>query len=118
LIGTYDNIPPINDSSTNANFLTVSGTNTLTATASPTVTSYLTGSQYTFVAQNTNTGAVTINIDGTGAKAITKNGATALGGGDIISGQVMFIEYDGTQFQLLNTNAFGDAFAAQIIFGI
>ena len=102
LIGTYDNIPPINDTSSNSNFLTVSGTNTLTATGSPTVTGYLAGAQYSFVAQNTNTGAVTINIDSTGAKSITKNGSTALVAGNIIGGSVVLVEYDGTQFQLLN----------------
>jgi hypothetical protein len=37
-----------------------------------------------------------------GAKNITKLGSTALAAGDIVSGRVYQIEYDGTRFQLLN----------------
>jgi hypothetical protein len=37
-----------------------------------------------------------------GAKNITKQGTTALIAGDIASGRVHLIEYDGTRFQLLN----------------
>jgi len=40
-----------------------------------------------------------------GAKNITKLGSTALAAGDIVSGRVYQIEYDGTRFQLLNPSA-------------
>lgn len=87
-------------------FLTVSGTDTLTGTVSPTVTAYAVGQIFSFVAAATNTGAVTINISSVGAKSITRLGATSLIAGDLIINSLAFIVYDGTQFQLLNPNTF------------
>jgi hypothetical protein len=84
---------------------TVSGTDTLTGTLSPAPTTYAAGNLFSFVAANTNTGAATINLNSLGAKSITKLGSTALAAGDILSGQVHLIEYDGTRFQLLNPSA-------------
>ena len=78
----------------------VSGTNTITATATPTFAAYVTGMSFRFVAANSNTGPVTINIGGLGAKAVTKNGAEALGADDILAGAAVTIIYDGTEFQL------------------
>jgi hypothetical protein len=82
--------------------ITVTGTDTLTGTMTPALTAYAAGNQFSFVAANTNTGAVTINIDGVGVKSITKNGTTALVAGNIVANSVVLIEYDGTRFQLLN----------------
>jgi hypothetical protein len=87
-------------------FLTVSGTDTITGTVSPSLTAYAVGQIFAFVAAATNTGAVTINISSLGAKSITRLGATALIAGDLIINSVAFIVYDGTQFQLLNPNTF------------
>ena len=101
-IGSYDSIPAINDTTTLNNLITVAGTNTLTGLATPALAGYATGAQYSFIAQNTNTSSVTIDIDTLGVKAITKFGTTPLAAGDIIAGAVMLIEYDGTRFQLLN----------------
>jgi len=79
----------------------VSGTDTITATAPLSMTAYVAGQSFTFIAASANTTTgVTININGIGAKNITKNGATALAIGDIISGSVVTINYDGTQFQV------------------
>jgi len=83
----------------------VSGADTITATASPTLTAYTTGQMFNFVSVGANTGAVTLNIDGLGAKAVTKLGATALVASDIPSGAVVQVYYDGTQFQLINLAA-------------
>jgi hypothetical protein len=101
-IGSYDSIPAINDTTTLNNLITVAGTNTLTGLATPPLTGYATGAQYSFIAQNTNTAAVTIDIDTLGVKSITKNGSTALLAGDIVAGAIVLIEYDGTRFQLVN----------------
>jgi hypothetical protein len=81
---------------------TVTGTDTLTGTLTPALSAYATGNKFSFIAVNTNTGAATINLNGLGAKNITKSGTTALIAGDIVSGQVYPIEYDGTRFQLIN----------------
>jgi len=81
-------------------FLTVLGTNTITATVSPSLTAYSAGQMFGFVAVNTNTGATTINISGLGAKSIVTP-LGALNAGDIQSGYFYIIYYDGTSFQLL-----------------
>jgi hypothetical protein len=86
--------------------ITVTGTDTLTGSLTPALTAYAAGNQFSFVVANTNTGAVTINIDGVGSKSITRTGSTALVAGDMVAGQVVLIEYDGTRFQLLNGNSF------------
>ena len=87
-------------------YITAAGADTITGTVSPTLTAYTTGQQFSFVAAGTNTTAVTLNIDGVGAKAVTRAGTTALAAGDILTGQAALVEYDGTQFQLLDPNAF------------
>ena len=86
--------------------ITISGTDTITGTVSPTLTSYLAGAQFSFVVGTTNTGAVTLNIDALGAKSITRTGAVALVAGDLIATQMVEVMYDGTRFQLVNGNSF------------
>lgn len=82
----------------------VSGTNTITASLNPTLTAYTSGQTFRFVASASNTGAVTININGLGAKSITRNGTTALITGDILINALYEITYDGTQFQIVNSS--------------
>jgi len=103
-IGSYDNIPAVNDPTTTNNLITVAGTNALTGLAIPPLEGYTAGAQYSFIAQNTNTGAVTLDIDSLGVKSVTKFGTTALSAGDIVAGAMTLVEYDGTRFQLLNPN--------------
>lgn len=118
LVGTYDNIPSINDPFSLYSILTgVTGTNTIAATGTPTVTSYATGATYSFIPANTNTAAVTLSIDGLTAKAISKNNGTALSAGDIQVGKLALIEYDGTRFQLLNNLVIGGSVADATITG-
>ena len=101
-IGSYDNIPAINDTTSTSNLITVAGTNTLTGLATPALVGYAAGAQFSFIAQNTNTAAVTIDIDTLGVKSITKFGTTPLAANDIVAGALVLIEYDGTRFQFLN----------------
>ena len=101
-------------------FLTASGTDTITATVSPSLTAYAVGQTFKFIAAATNTGAVTINISALGAKSIKKNGATALSAGELVSGSMYQIVYDGTNFQLIGAGGVtaGKAIAFSIIFGL
>ena len=89
-----------------ATFISVTGTDNLTGTVVPALSAYATGNQFSFLVANTNTAAVTINVDGIGAKAITRTGTTALVAGDMVAGQAVEIIYDGTRFQLVNGNSF------------
>jgi hypothetical protein len=72
----------------------------------PTLTAYATGNTFYFVAAATNTTSVTLNVDGLGAKAVTRHGSTALVAGDILTGEVCLVVYDGTRFQLLNPGSY------------
>jgi hypothetical protein len=82
-------------------YLTVAGTDTLTSTATPTVTTYGTGLTIRFVPVADNTGAVTIDIDGVGAVAVTDATATALAAGALVAGTLVTATYDGTQFRVV-----------------
>jgi hypothetical protein len=70
-------------------------------TVSPTNFTYTQGLQVWFVPTAANTGSATVNINSLGVKSITRTGTTALSPGDIQSGVVTGIVYDGTQFQLV-----------------
>ena len=87
-------------------YITVSGIDTITGNLIPTLTAYAAGNTFSFVASGTNTGAVTINIDGLGAKAVTRDGSIALFANDITVGKVVTVVYDGTRFQLINGNSY------------
>jgi len=78
------------------------GTNTITATASPTLIAITTGMNFRMKATGTNTGAVTINVDSKGAKSLLDRNESALAGGEILSGTWYDFHYDGTNFILMN----------------
>lgn len=87
----------------------VAGTaNAITLTG--TIAAYAAGQRFSFPASGTNTsGTVTININGLGTKSIKKTiGGTivALAVGDIPGSRIIDIEYDGTQFQIMNLRAY------------
>jgi hypothetical protein len=81
---------------------TVGGTaDVITISPSPVIASYVAGQMFSFIASGANTTNVTVNVNGLGAKAVTKNGTTALVADDIPSGFLVTIRYDGTRFQLV-----------------
>lgn len=91
---------------------TVGGTaDVITLTPSPAITAYAAGQRFQFIASGTNTGAVTVNVSGVGAKAISNRDAafTALAAGNIVGTVLQDIEYDGTRFQLVSPAAGGIA---------
>lgn len=81
--------------------VTASGTDTYTAGTTPALTAYTTNDRFYVKFTNANTGAATLNIDGLGAKALKKQGTTALSSGDIAAGQIVELVYDGTNFQIV-----------------
>lgn len=76
--------------------------NAYVITPSPAITAYTTGQIFSFKAVSANTGASTLSVNGLGTKNIYKLGGTALVSGDIGAGQIILVEYDGTEFQMLN----------------
>ncbi|WAL81308.1 hypothetical protein OYT13_15765 [Pandoraea sp. XJJ-1] len=80
----------------------IAGTDTITGTLSPAITAYAAGQRFDFISAGTNTTtAVTLNINGLGAKSITKSITSALAIGDMPkAGARVSVFYDGTRFQL------------------
>lgn len=76
-------------------------TNAYAITLSPAPTAYQAGQCFAFRAASTNTASATINVNGLGAKTLYKLGGTqTLSAGDVVSGQIVNIEFDGTNFQV------------------
>ena len=71
-----------------------------TLTTGITSLAYVSGQSFVFKASFTCNAAATLNVDSLGAKNITKHGTTATVSGDIVSGHVYKVVYDGTQFQV------------------
>lgn len=74
--------------------------NAITVTNATAVSSYSLGQRISFKATATNTGAATINVDGVGAVAIKSITGDDVGAGDIETGRVYDLVYDGAYFQL------------------
>jgi hypothetical protein len=73
------------------------------------VKAYHTGTLYTFIAPATNTGVVTINYSGLGAKTLKKviaGAVTDLQAGDITAGDPVVTMYDGTFLRLVSSPGF------------
>ncbi|MGQ8630901.1 hypothetical protein ACUTJJ_05365 [Agrobacterium sp. DKPNP3] len=60
------------------------------------------GDRYAFFSSQTNTGAMTLNINGLGAKAILQQDGAALKAGQIVANTATTVIYDGTAFRLEN----------------
>lgn len=79
----------------------VSGTNTITATATPALTAYASGMRFILKPANTITGAATLNINAVGAKSIANRDGTNVGSGDLIASRFYELVYDGTSGKLI-----------------
>ena len=88
----------------NSGWLTgVAGTNTVTGSTVTPFTVLSPGLLVWLIPANTNTSAVTLNVNGTGAKPVTKNGITALIAGDFTAGTAYLLLWDGTEWQILSS---------------
>lgn len=86
----------------------VSGTNTVVGTATPTP-AYSVGQRFTFTPAVTNTGATTLNISGVGAGAVQWAGA-ALTGGELVAGTPVTVLVTAATpvFEIINQTQFPD----------
>jgi len=89
---------------TNVSYVNDTGVaNAYIAILSPALSSYTAGVLVQFKAVNANTTTSTVNVNGLGVQAIRKlGGATALASGDIAAGMIVSLEFDGTNFVMLN----------------
>lgn len=91
-------------------FTAAGSANAYTGTLTPAITSVANGLMVTMVANFTNTASATLNLNAIGAVTIKKLGATNLASGDIVSGQLVQLQYDGTNWQMLSPTANAGAF--------
>ena len=77
-------------------------TNAYSLSLIPAPTAYVAGMMLTFKANAANTGAATLNVNNLGTVALKKNVTNNLATGDIVSGQMVIVIYDGTNFQTMN----------------
>lgn len=89
----------------------VAGTNTITGSLTPAITSYTAGMLVVFTPAATNTSAVTININSLGALDIYKgeNAGLALAPGDLTAGvpALLLLDSGADDFCLLNPTGYG-----------
>lgn len=89
----------------------VSGTNTITASAPIGFSSLVAGQEFRFIAAGANTGAVTLNISGSGAKNVVDRDGNALVTGAIRADEIVVVRYDGTEFQISTVESFSGQLA-------
>lgn len=96
----------INDTLTYSNYLVDTGTANSYAVAfsGSLTTSYTAGLLIEFKVANTNTGASTLNVNSLGNKSIVNLDGSALPAGRLVAGAIALVQYDGTNFQLLNSS--------------
>lgn len=86
-------------------FATTGGTTAYVLTTGRTLPAYATGQVFRLRINATNTGASTLNVDSLGAVSIVKGASTALAAGDLLSGAVYEVSYDGTNFVLVGSSS-------------
>tara|TARA_R110000868_G_scaffold234542_1_gene488243 strand:- start:580 stop:2007 length:1428 start_codon:yes stop_codon:yes gene_type:complete len=85
----------------------------------PAYTAYVTGMRLNVKVVTANTGAATLNANSLGAKSIVKDVSTALDTGDILAGQIITVQYDGTNFVITSARAgLMDLANAQTVTGV
>ena len=89
----------------------VAGTNTITGNLPGSPSALVTGQFIQLVPTLTNTGAVTLNINGIGNKAVTTTAGSPLVAGSLVAGRPYLLMYDGTKFVIVagSSGAFAQA---------
>lgn len=92
---------PINNLETGSAYYAADAgsTDAYAVTMAPVPSAYTAGMMVHFKANTANAGPATLNVNGLGSKAIKKKGTTDLATGDILSGQIVSVIYDGANFQ-------------------
>lgn len=100
-------LPLVPSSVQNSGFSYIADTgaaNTLVISPTPKTTAYAAGLKFQVLVNHTNTAASTINVWGLGAKSIVLTNGNALSGSEMTGGGIYELQYDGTNFELLNPN--------------
>ena len=98
--GWDDVYPNTTPQGVTGSYATATGTNTLTLTLTPAATKLVVGAVYRFKNTTANTGNVTLNINGLGAKAVLRNGGTQIPSGGLKANFYYAVLWDGSNFIL------------------
>jgi hypothetical protein len=101
------NVPPLITSATSPLVFVAAGSvggsaNAITLAPATPIASYQAGQSFRFVAKATNTGGVTINTSGLGARTLTLANGNTFAGGEIQTGGTYDITDNGTQYMITN----------------
>jgi hypothetical protein len=109
-LGRYDRAP---------GYGTATGTNAKTITLNPAPTSYYDGLCFAFKNATQNTGAVTINVNGLGARPIKKPNGNDIAAGNLKANSVYTVRYNGTNFILQGEGGeYGNVTPGDVIKGV
>lgn len=89
---------------------TASGTDTYTITDTIPA-AYTSGERFLVTFTNANTGAATLNRNSLGAKSLLTQSGLALTANQIVAGGIYLVQYNGTNYRILNVESVGAALA-------
>lgn len=95
-------VPAIADRVLTTTFGTATGTAQLNLDLQPAIAAYTPGLNVTFVPQNANDSAVTLNVNGLGAVPLIKGWGLLLDSADLRPGMPVTAVYDGAAFQIVS----------------
>lgn len=75
-------------------YVSLSGTNTYTGTASPAISAYASGNKWLVKIPNTSSASSTLNFNSVGAKKIFKKPTVQAGSGDLLANYFYWVAYD------------------------
>jgi hypothetical protein len=85
---------------------------------SPAITAYAAGQAITFKSGAASTTSSTLNVNGLGVKTIKKKNDQNIAAGDIESGSIVTVVYDGTNFQMTSQGATDEGLDLGAVSGI
>lgn len=107
------------DDTSHVRYGSASGTNAKTITLNPAPTALVEGFAVSFKNATQNTGAVTLNVNGLGAKSVLKPNGTALASGNLKANSIYTVRYSGTAFILQGEGGeYGNATPEDVLQGI
>ena len=81
-------------------------------TLAPAPSALAAGLWFSFRAPTANTGPLTVNVNGLGNKPLLLPNRQPLAGGEITAGQQVWVQYDGSQFQMISPRSIPHAWYA------
>jgi hypothetical protein len=71
-------------------------------TPNPAITAYAAGQRFSIKLSNTSAAAPTLNVNGLGTRSLNYNDGTGIKAGDLITGGIIDVVFDGTNFEVIS----------------